>query len=323
MTVVRNLAQVLLLGSLVGSVLAQAPPNLSPPVATDPSAAEKAAMVNGEAVLAHEVRALLELRPSPVPLTEEQKRSMRQTALELLIDEALMRQFLRKNVELPSPAAVEKELADLKDALTKKGQSWADYLRHEQQTEEQVRNFIVTDLQWKSYLTKRFSETELKAFYDSNKLYFDEVQVRASHILVRVGSNAPAAEKQAALNKIQTLRQEIVAGKLDFAEAARNHSECPFSRDKGGDIGLFPYRFVVAEPIAHAAFSMKVGDVSQPIATSFGWHLVKVFERTKGEPSVYENIKAKVRQDYAKDLELYPNILAEQRKNARIEVLMR
>jgi parvulin-like peptidyl-prolyl isomerase len=333
MTVVRSLTYVLILSALVGSAIAQAPPALSPPVAAEPGTqgkqpategAEKpAALVNGEPIAMADVRTLLDLRPSPVPLTEEQKRSMRQTAVALLIDEAVMRQFLRKNVESPSPAAVDKELTELKDALSKKGQTWADYLRQEQQTEEQVRAYLVTDLQWKAYLTKRFSESELKAFYDNNKVYFDDVRVRASHILVRMASNAPAAERQAALNKLQTLRQEIVAGKIDFATAARNHSECPFSKDNGGDIGFFPYRFVVAEPIAQAAFSMKVGEISAPIPTSVGWHLVKVVERTNGEPSKYEDIKPKVRQEYAKELELYPNILAEERKNARIEVLAR
>src|ERR1051325_1890294 len=93
MRVVRSLVHVLMLGGLASFAIAQTPPALSPPVATEPGTqktqpategAEKpAALVNGEPISMAEVRALLDLRPSPVPLTEKQRQDMQQTAVEL------------------------------------------------------------------------------------------------------------------------------------------------------------------------------------------------------------------------------------------------
>ncbi len=85
--------------------------------------------------------------------------------------------------------------------------------------------------------------------------------VRASHLLVKT-------EEEAA-----KLREEILAGK-DFAEVAAQVSLCPSGRD-GGDLGFFGKGQMVRE-FEDACFSMEVGEVSNPIKTQFGYHLIKL-----------------------------------------------
>jgi parvulin-like peptidyl-prolyl isomerase len=283
------------------------------------TAEKPAAHVNGEAIGMAEVRAALEARPSPVPLTAAQQRELRQAALDMLIDDMLMRQFLRKNALPAQPAEVDKEIGELKEALKKKTKTLEQFLREGKQTEEQFRRDVTARIQWKHYLAARYSEADAKSYYEANKLLFDKVLVRASHILVKVGPTAPAAEKQTARAKLETIRQEISAGKIDFGEAAKKYSDCP-SKDKGGDIGQFPYKFVVVEPFAKAAFAMKKGDVSDIVVTDFGLHLIKVTDRTPGEATTYDSVKDSVRDVMAQDMELYQSILAQQRKAAKIEV---
>lgn len=298
--------------TLIGRLSAQAP------VAEKP-----AAVVNGEAIAVAEVKALLDQRPSPVALTEAQKRELRQTAVDMLVDDLLMRQFLRKNAQTPNPAEVAKEMAELLEALRKQTppKTLDQFLREGGQTEAQLRTDIAARLQWKTYLTSRLPDAAVKSYYDANKVFFDKVFVRASHILVKLAANATPAEKQAAQAKLSAIRQEIMAGKLDFTVAAKTYSDCP-SKEKGGDIGPFPYKFVVVEPFAKAAFSLRVGDVSDVVATEFGYHLIKATDRTAGEPSNFDTLRETVREVYAQELELYQNILSEQRKTSRIEVFL-
>ena len=85
--------------------------------------------------------------------------------------------------------------------------------------------------------------------------------VRASHLLVKT-------EEEAA-----KLREEILAGK-DFGEVAAQVSMCPSGRD-GGDLGFFGKGQMVKE-FEDACFSMEVDEVSQPIQTQFGWHLIQL-----------------------------------------------
>lgn len=278
-----------------------------------------AAHVNGEPIAMADVRALLEARPSPVPLTAAQQRELRQSAVDMLIDDLLMRQFLRKNTLPAQPAEMQKEIDELKDALKKKTMTLEQFLRESKQTEEQFRQDVNARVQWKHYLGSRFPEPEVKSYYEANKVLFDKVFVRASHILVKVGPTAPEAEKKNARAKLETIRQEILAGKLDFGEAAKKYSDCP-SKDKGGDIGPFPYKFVVVEPFAKAAFAMKKGDVSDIVVTDFGLHIIKVTDRTQGESTTFESVKDAVREVIAQEMDLYQHILADQRKAAKIEV---
>lgn len=283
-------------------------------------AGKPAAVVNGEPIPFSEVRSLMEDRPTPVPVPKQQEEAMRKAALDVLIEDQLMRQFLRKSATPVAAADINKELASLTEMLKKQNKSYAEFLKETKQTEDHLRADIASRLQWKGYLKARLTDQMVKKYYEDNRIFFDKVTVRASHILVKVKPDASQAEKQAAYNKIQAIRQEL--GKVEFADAAKKYSECP-SKDKGGDIGYFPYKFVVVEPFARAAFSMKVGEISNVVATDFGYHVIKVTDRTKGEPANFEEIKDAVREVYAQDIDLYQNIINEQRKTARIEVYMK
>ena len=280
-----------------------------------------AAIVNGETIGISEVLGILEARPSPVPLTEAQKKELRQSALDMLIDDVLIRQFLQKSVPPVSKSDIDKDMRELVEALQKEKMSLAEFLKKSQQTDEQLKQMIVARQQWRNYLIKRFPDDQAKAYYEQNKLFFDKVHVRASHILVKVPGTASASEKQAALAKIQAIRQEIVSGKMKFEDAARKYSDCP-SKERNGDIGPFPYKFVVVEPFARAAFSTKKGDLTDVVTTEFGYHIILVTDRTDGEPSHFEPIKDRIREVMAQDQELHQTIISEQRRNAKIEVLI-
>ncbi len=312
-----TLATAAILIVCAGQTHAQAPP----PLPQNAKADLPAATVNGEAVSMAEVKAILEQRPSPVPLTAAQQRELRLAAVEMLIDDVLMRQFLRKEAPPATAAEIDKEMGDLKDALKKQSKSLEQFLRESKQSPEQLQKDVVARLQWKHYLLVRFPEPDVKSYYEVNKMYFDKIFVRASHILIKLPQNATPLERQAAKDKLEALRSELVADKRDFAEAAKKISDCP-SKDKGGDLGSFPYKFVVVEPFAKTAFAMQVGEISNVVATEFGLHLIKVTERTAGESSHFELQKGMVREVMAQDQELYNRILVEERKTAKIDILL-
>lgn len=103
-----------------------------------------------------------------------------------------------------------------------------------------------------------------KSIYHNKKEVQMTQQVKASHILV--------STKEDALQ----LREEILAGK-SFEEAAEDKSQCP-SKQQGGDLGYFGRGQMVPE-FEHAAFILPVGEVSDPIQTQFGWHLILVTDK--------------------------------------------
>ena len=99
--------------------------------------------------------------------------------------------------------------------------------------------------------------------------------VRASHILLMYSGSARSTatrSKAEAEQQINDLKAKI-AGGSDFAELAKAHSDCPSGR-KGGDLGPFGRGQMVPE-FETAAFGMEVGQVSEVVETSFGYHLIQ------------------------------------------------
>src|SRR5262249_28936262 len=154
---------------------------------------------------------------------------------------------------------------------------------------------IQAALQWEEIAKAKITDADVRRYYDENKDYFDEVLVRASHVVLKVTKNAPEADKKAAREKLQAIRANVVAGKIDFAEAAKRYSQDQTAKD-GGDLGMFPRKMVMAESIARVAFSLPVNGISEVVETEYGLHLIKVTERKPGEkPSEFEKIKDAVR----------------------------
>jgi parvulin-like peptidyl-prolyl isomerase len=109
-----------------------------------------------------------------------------------------------------------------------------------------------------------------------------------------------------------------MAGKLDFAEAAKKESQCPVSAGSGGDIGYFPRKLLYAESFTAPAFALKIGEVSGIVETPYGLHLIKVTDRKVGRISEFDKIRDEVREFYVEELRL--SMLASEREKAKLEI---
>jgi len=311
--IVKTLASTAVLAGLAGAAAAQTSRPASPPPPTKP-----AAVVNGTPILVSDLDAALNRDgPAPVELTQQQRQEQRYGALQLMIDDMLFKQFLWENAPRIDPALVTKQMTDLEGYMKKQNKTMDDYYREAHETEAQVRSNIVTKLQWQAYVSTKHSEPDLRRYYDENKDFFDGVLVRASHIVMRVAPTATEAERQAVRNKMLALRQDIVAGKIDFAEAAKKYSQCP-TAPNGGDVGTFPRKGAVDEAFSRAAYTMKVGEISDVVQTEYGMHLIKVTERKPGQPSDYEKVKEHIPELI--DFEIQAGIVAKMRRAAKIEI---
>jgi peptidyl-prolyl cis-trans isomerase D len=120
-------------------------------------------------------------------------------------------------------------------------------------------------------------EEELVAYYEEKKeSLLTQEQRRASHILIQVAAGADEETTNSAKAEAEDLLKQIRNGS-DFAELARQHSDDPGSAAQGGDLGFFARGAMVPE-FDKTVFSMEVGDVSEPVHTQFGFHVIKLTE---------------------------------------------
>jgi peptidyl-prolyl cis-trans isomerase SurA len=116
-------------------------------------------------------------------------------------------------------------------------------------------------------------------------------EVNASHILFRVPENASGEEENAVLQKAGKVKEEIATGK-DFSEAAQEYSEDPSARHNMGNLGYFS-AFQMVAPFENAAFTTPEGQISDPVRTSYGYHLIQVHDirENRGEVKVAHIMK--------------------------------
>ena len=150
------------------------------------------------------------------------------------------------------------------------------------------------------------TDDEVRQYYDANlSQYQTPGQVRASHILLRVDGDDEAVAARAA-----ELAAEARAG-ADFAELARRHSEDETNAENGGDLGPFGRGRMVPE-FENAAFALAAGEISDPVRSPFGYHVINVTEKQE-----------EVTQPFAEVRGAIENILKRERSSSRATALAR
>lgn len=301
----RGMTGALALLCAAGSVVGQAPEAGGKPIA----------IVNGEPIPKSALDAILKQDgPTPVAVPESQRKQQMQVALNALINEALMRQFLRQKAPPADPKQVEARLSDLMVGLKQQNKTLDDLCRDSKQTPAQIKATIVAILQWQAFARDRVSDQDVEKFYAENKDFFDKVQAHAAEIMLRVTPQAGKEDRERAKAQLTALREKIVSKEIDFAQAAKQYSQGP-TREQGGDLDWFPHlKGILPESVMHAAFTLPPNQISEVLDSEYGVHLIVVFDRKAGEPSDFNKIKEEVRQFRMEEMQ--QEILRELRQSA-------
>jgi peptidyl-prolyl cis-trans isomerase D len=140
------------------------------------------------------------------------------------------------------------------------------------------------------------TDEEVKQDYEENAAkYQGNEQRQASHILIGFNGNATAEEKAAAKEKAESILKQVKANPKNFEKLAIEFSQDTGSAAKGGDLGSFG-RGAMVKPFENAAFSMKVGDISDLVESEFGYHIIKLTGIT-GESSDFDAMKLKIKAE--------------------------
>jgi len=132
-----------------------------------------------------------------------------------------------------------------------------------------------------------------KVYEDAIKQLGTEQEVHARHILVRAPAGDEKADK-AAKAKIEAVIARLNKGE-DFAKIAKEVTEDPSGKANGGDLGYFTKQQMVPE-FSEVAFKLDKGQISAPVKTQFGWHVIKVEDKRVKPPPKFEEVKPQIEQ---------------------------
>jgi peptidyl-prolyl cis-trans isomerase C len=254
----------------------------------------------------------------PVPPIEERDEAYR-LAVDNLVNPILIHEFVSR-LNIPVTASkVDEQIEQIKDQLQKEKQDLPTFLYRTGMSLEDLRSKFETRVRWSEYYKAKGTDAALRKYLNDNRDRFSRTQVRASHILLKVEPNASDAEKEKIKQKLIGIRNEIHQNKFTFAGAANKYSQDPANEGgAGGDLDFFTLDSGFIEEFANAAFRLKKGEISEPVETPFGFHLIQVTDRREGRLPDFEQVKPYILEAYAGDLQR--DVLAAERKAAKIEV---
>lgn len=147
----------------------------------------------------------------------------------------------------------------------------------------------------------RVTDEELRKAYEEGKAerFTTPEERSASHILIAVAATASAEEKAKAKALADDIYKQVKAEPARFAELARKHSKDPGSAEKGGDLGFFG-RGLMVKPFDDAVFALKKGEISEPVQTQYGYHIIRLDQIKGGQVTPFEKVKAELADELRK-----------------------
>lgn len=278
-----------------------------------PNKQQIAARVDNEPIGLAEVERELAQGLKGLKVEGEALARLKKHALEQVIDRHLVLRFLQANKQAASKEDVDFAVARLVRQLKAKDTALAAHLKSIGMTEAELRQELLWKISWARYVESHSTDEYLKKYFDLHRSDFDGTQLQVAHILLKVPSSDEAKLKEA-LDAAASIKAEIDSGKLTFAAAARQHSEAPTAKD-GGNIGTIRRREPMPEDFTKAAFTLKKNDISPPVTSPFGVHLIQVQEITPGKRT-WEDCREELRP--AVTLYLFRWIAEKERKSAKV-----
>lgn len=162
--------------------------------------------------------------------------------------------------------------------------------------DDSVNTILAREFVTKYVLDKiKITLTEIKNYYTEHPREFEEPeQVRARHILIKVPVKATSNQWLAAEARAYEIEEVLDTGE-DFALLAENYSEDPSTKYQGGDLGLFA-RGQMDPEFEREAFALPVGEVSEPVKTVFGYHIIKVDARIAAKAKALEEVREEIKK---------------------------
>ncbi len=172
------------------------------------------------------------------------------------------------------------------------------------------KNFIAQKYFEKKTANLKINEKEVKEYYEKNKENYKEPEARhIRHILIYLSRDADNATEEKAFKKANEIREKLLKG-ANFEELAKMYSDDTGSKEKGGDLGIIRKGQTIPE-FEKEIFKLKIGEISTPIKSPYGYHIVKVEEIIPEKFPSFDEVKNLVEEDYRqeKEKELMAQIL--------------
>jgi len=201
-----------------------------------------------------------------------------------------------KRVPAQNPQWVQRELDDYLEREALAGQIEEQKLLPAEQVAVEVDEFrkqMLISRYFETFLQEKVTDDALRNYYAGHPEQFQVRRVHVAHILLRTNAGMSDAERQALLTRARDIYTRA-NGQVEFATLAKEVSEDQLSSQRGGDLGWLQ-EGAIDPAFSTKVFAMKAGELSEPLATPFGLHIVKVLEGPEVTKQPFESVSGDIR----------------------------
>jgi parvulin-like peptidyl-prolyl isomerase len=255
-------------------------------------------------------------------VSKQELELLQKQILKQLIDENLLDLYGEELSISISPEQLDSSIEEFRTKRKLSQHNFEELLEQQNISLVQFKRDYVRNLRQKKLLARevhskiKIDLEKLEQEYSKNRKGIHEVH--ALHILLRLDKEGTPEQEKKVLEKIRSIKKELLQGK-EFQELALQYSEDPSVKNNRGDLGFFQKSSMVKE-FSAVAFKLSVGEISEPVKTVFGYHLIKVIGERDTEAKPFTQSKDKIyQQEYQKRyLKLYDELLSSLRKKYNV-----
>jgi parvulin-like peptidyl-prolyl isomerase len=262
------------------------------------------ATVGDEPILGKEVRRFQDKATRGKNLSPESTATLRAQVLEEIVNRRLVLAYAKRMGEAATKAEIDQARADLKTRLAAEHKTLDDFFKEQSATADDLERQLAWNVVWEKYLTKYVTPERIQKYFDAHRREFDGTELAVSHILLASPGDGTPADREHGWDDLaaeaKLIREDILAGKHSFADAVEKHSTGP-SRDDGGKLGTIGRHGPMDVAFTRAAFALNPGEISPPVRTPFGIHLIRCDEVRPGTKQLAD-VESDVRDALVREL---------------------
>jgi len=245
------------------------------------------ATVNGNEISENQVTRELGKSTRNLRLSKAQYKIAETATLERLINQHVVLEYLKSKNSGAGKNQIIEKLDELEAQLSAVDQKLSDYLSQNKMTQSELEFQFAWLIAWGKFSEQKLTDQALETHFNRNKRKFDGTELRVAHLLLKKQKDSNSSR----MSEAKKIHADLQNNSIVWSEAVKQHSEAP-TASTGGEIGWIKLSGPMPKEFTESAFKLNLNEISPPVETSFGHHIIKCVEIKPGKLGWKDNIKS-------------------------------
>ena len=275
-----------------------------------------AASVNDHRIYVHQVQWLMDRKFGDRRLNDKLAARLKAEVLVQLVNQLVVLDYLRGTDDVATDEEIRLAAEQIAEEAKRVDKTLKQVLEEQKLTDYGFHENLKWQISWKRYTDRMLTNENLEKYFLQNRRKYDGTEIQVAHLLIKVDDASDKSQASKAMEVALSLREKLLAGELSWSDAVEMHSQAA-TRNDGGEIGWIKIDGPMPINFTESAFELDVDEISPPVQTNFGMHLIRCLSVKPGGINWYD-AGPELKRDATRFL--FQRIVEDQRPNVSIRI---